>query len=345
MQLQSTEAENESWYDIYQPLPSSEAKALRGKTVTMGAWIWATRPLTGGALILYDGQSYFSQKISIDTSPAFYAMTATLAEGPGPIQLILTHVDQNKIGNFNIYYDGVVLVLGEYPLDQAPHFNDTGGRQGTWGGQAFTNLIRNPSFEYAGPGIQPWAQKFVNKLSISTMPPSIVLGSLLNWKATGWFFILTAQTLFRTFWAKFGWGQIAISLPFINRPYLLLGILTLIGLGGAVMAFYRNRRSLPWPILIFLGLALVGVWGQTFLRGILSVTPLTPPLIFIVPVARYACPAIIPTLLVLNSGWLEIRHCLERWTRLSHYFVFATYFLFFIGLDIAALVRIAHLYG
>lgn len=65
----------------------------------------------------------------------------------------------------------------------------------------------------------------------------------------------------------------------------------------------------------------------------------------LIPAARYAYPVIIPTLLILNVGWLEIGHYLERWTRLDYRVKFLVYFLLFLSLDIAAILSLVHFYS
>ena len=75
------------------------------------------------------------------------------------------------------------------------------------------------------------------------------------------------------------------------------------------------------------------------LRGVHSLTDT----IFI-PGARYAYPAIIPTLLALNAGWLEIARPLARWLRLPPIAKYMVYFLLFLGLDVAAIASIIRFY-
>jgi hypothetical protein len=170
---------------------------------------------------------------------------------------------------------------------------------------------------------------------------SLALGSLLDWRMAGWYYRAAAQNLFRTFWAKFGWGHVPLVLPFTHRPYILLAIFTLAGFVGVGLALWRRGKTLPWNVFLVLGIALAGIWGQTFLRGISS---LTNSFVFIPP-ARYTYPVIIPTLLVLNVGWLEIAHILSRWPRLASGVKFLFSFLLFLGLDIAALLSLIHFYS
>ena len=339
--LQMESAPNESWYSVFQLLPTNQASALRGKMVTLGAWIWATKPITNNALILYDGSSYFSQTIKLSTIPTFFTISATLAEDARRTQVILAPAAQGSQDMLTVFYDGLVLVEGARPLDTVPQFDDPAAQKGTWGGQAFTNLLRNASGETAGPGIRPWVEKLSLEISSAMPSPSLVLGSLLDWRGAGWYYRETAQNLLRTFWAKFGWSHVPLILPYTHRPYSFLAVFTLGGLGGAGMALWRRRYALPWNALLFLGIALAGIWGETLVRGIPSLTGDT----VLLTGSRYVYAVIIPTLLVLNAGWLEIAYYVERWTRLASGVKFLVHFLLFLSLDIAALISIVHFYS
>jgi hypothetical protein len=177
------------------------------------------------------------------------------------------------------------------------------------------------------------------KLFYVTSYPSLMLGSLLDWRGAGWYYRVAAQNLLRTFWAKFGWGHVPLILPFTGRPYRLLTMFTLLGLVGVGIALWRRRFTLPWDVLLFQTIALVGIWGSAILRGVQSLTDSV-----FIPGARYTYPAIISTMLVLNVGWLEIGHYLERWTRLPPAAKYLVYLLLFLGLDLAALSSLLHYY-
>jgi hypothetical protein len=333
----------ESPGNIFQLLPPNQVISLRGKTVTLGAWIWATQPITidVNALTFYDGRNFFSRAVQIGTTPQFFALTATLAPDAYRAQVILVpHVQERQPNNLTVFYDGLILVEGERPLDMLPQFDDPMARQGTWGGKAFHNILRNASVENDGPSVKPWILEFINKRSLNIPSPTLILSALLDWRGTGWYFKFAGQNLLRTFWAKFSWGNVPLSLPFTSRPYFLLTLFTLAGLGGSLIVLWRQRFTLPWRALLFLGIALVGVWGQTILRGIGS---LIDPVLS-TPAARYTYPAIIPTLLVLNAGWLEILRLLGKWFRIAPKIQLAVYFLFFVALDVFSLISIANFY-
>ena len=334
LQMKITPGEPASTF--FQLLPSDQVITLRGKTVTLGAWIWATQPVNGRALVLYDGRSHFSQTFQIDTFPKFFSFSATLAEDANRMRVILSPVSQDK--QLTVFYDGLTLVEGAHPLEIPPQFDGPAAQQGTWAGQTFTNLLRNASAENSGPGVRPWAKRAWLKI-FPYIPISLATDSFLDWKGAGWYYQTTLQTMLRTFWAKFGWGHVPLSIPFTDRPYRLLTAITLVGIGGAMLTLWRKRLSLPWHVLLFLGLTLAGIWGQAVLRGVHSLTDT----IFI-PGARYAYPAIIPTLLALNAGWLEIARPLDRWLRLPPIAKYMVYFLLFLGLDVAAIASIIRFY-
>ena len=337
--LQIQVAPNEPITEIYQLLPEDQVIALRGKPVTLGGWIWATQPLTTNAFTLYDGKRSFTKAFQIDTTPRFFALNFNMAADASHARVILVPGGPGSPDTNTIFYDGLTLVEGNRPLNVAPQFDDTKAQQGKWGGQVFSNLLRNASGETAGPGIRLWPEKYKPNF-LFTFSPELALGFLLDWHGAGWYYQETTQNLLQTFWAKFGWGHIPLSLPFIGQPYFLLIIFTVAGLGGTGIVVWRRRIVLPWNTLLFLGIALVGVWGQTILRGIHS---LVYSWLFI-PSARYAYPVIIPTILALNAGWLEIAYFLERWVHLTPRARFWVYGLFFLILDIASLSTIFSYY-
>jgi hypothetical protein len=342
--LQMEIASIESPSQIFQILPTDQMISLRGKTVTLGAWIWATQPINiANALSFYDGRSFFLRTVQIGTAPQFFALTATVApDALGAVVYLIPLGQEGQPNNLTVFYDGLILVEDARPLDVLPQFDDPMAKQGNWGGQVFHNILRNASVENAGLGVKPWVLEFYNKHPLAIPSPTLILSALLDWRGASWYFQAVGQTLLRTFWAKFGWGHVPLNLPFTSRPYSLLALLTLAGLGGSLIVLWRRRFVLPWGALLFLGIALAVVWGQTILRGFNSL--IDYKYLFSIPVARYAYPAIIPTLLVLNAGWLEILRLLGKWFRIAPKVQLVAYFLFFVALDVISLISIAHFY-
>lgn len=331
----------ESSPSILQPLPLEILVDLRNAPVTIGAWIWASQPMRTQIQISCDcgGQlQVFMREIQAGTEPGFYTLTATLPINANRVSVVLTIPADFKGVRSIVFYDGVVLIKGERIAQDPPRFEAPNGVRGVWGGLPFTNLLRNPSAEQAGPGFQPWA----NKIGIKIMPPyppsfpSDIPVSLLDWKGAGWYYRYTGINILRTFWARFGWNNV----PLLgSKPYRALAVVTLLGLVGAGWAICQRRHSLPWEVLLFLGLAVFGIWGPAIFRGIGSLFGNS-----FFSVARYVYPAIIPTVLVLNIGWLEIIHNLGKWLRIAPKFQHVAFLLFFIALDALSILTLTRFY-
>ena len=242
-----------------------------------------------------------------------------------------------------IRYDGLVLAIGDRPLEDAPRFSDPQGRRGEWGQRPFKNMIRNGSGERGWPRLRPWAVSLTKRVIGGTFygPPSQVLASLLDWEASSSYYRSAAANLMRTFWAKFGWGHV----PLLGRkPYRLLAGVTAMGMAGLGLALWRRRRtlpSLPWASLMVLGLALLGIWGIGLVRGAGSFWTSWA----FIPSARFVYPAIIPTTLILSLGWLEIERRVWRRSRSQAGMLPVLTFGFFLALDVFALVSLVSYYG
>jgi len=327
---------------ILQPLPPASVRDLRNAPVTLGAWIWASQPMHAQIPTLScDCERQlrmFTREIQVGTEPRFYTLTATLPANADYVWVGLAPLADGGGVPGTIFYDGLVLVKGERLTQAIPHFDDIGGGHGVWGEEPFTNLLRNASAEQAGPGVQSWANEIGTKIIPAWPPsyPSDILISLMDWEGADWYYWVMGTNMLRTFWAKFGWGHV----PLLgSRPYLVLSVVTLLGMVGAGIAIWRRRHALPWEALLLLGLALLGIWIPAIVRGIGSLFGWA-----FIPGARYAYPAIIPTALVLNLGWLEVFRQVGQWLRISARAQSVIYYLLFFGLDIYAISSIIEFY-
>jgi hypothetical protein len=255
-----------------------------------------------------------------------------------------------------IYLDGLVVAEGARPLEQPPRFDTLLGESGTWGEEAFVNLLRNGSLEAPGPRIRPEVSKIGSRFLADHMQPSMIITSLLDPAGAGYLYQAVGGRLFRTFWATFGWGNVPLA---GSQPYQFLLVLTALGLLGCCLGIVRRWPRLPWEIMGFISLALLLMWGVTATR---SVHYLAVQRVLYLPVARYAYPMIIPTVLVLGVGWLEVSHLLGillkrlGWQRLSgrlfptlwaavqSHIDFVVYLALFASLDVMALISIARFY-
>ncbi len=297
-------------YKIYQLLPLAGAKQLTGKNISLGAWIWAERPVTARSPILhlYElGQDLY-REITLSSEPAFFVFTETIGVPADRSWIILAPMIAAEPAPVAIYYDGLVLTEGDYGLSSPPRFEDDSGTSGVWDGETFVNLIRNPSAETAGPRVRAWADRLGALILPDRTRPSWIVGILQDVPGAGWFHRMLSEHLFRTFWGLFGWGHV----PLIgDKPYRILAAAVGLALVGFISAAVKNRNRLLSDEALFLGIALFAVWGVTFVR---SENYVLLPVFF--PVARYAYPAIIPTLLLLLVGWNELFSYLKHRVRL-----------------------------
>jgi hypothetical protein len=329
---------------------------LSGQVVTLGFWVWATQPLTIASPGLGLPGQMFSEEIQVSTEPAFHAFRVQLPGGASRMWVRLSYrLPANAVAN--VYYDGLVLASGERPLEAPPVFTASDGSRGEWGGQLFVNLLRNGSAEIAGPNFNPLVDSLGARLLPDNTRPSLVLTSILDWPAAGFLYKASAWRLFCTFWAWFGWGHVPLL---VSQLYPLLLVVTLAGVLAGLVAMIRRAKSLPWDILAVLGMALLLVWGSSLTRSpaYLAISHL------FLPVARHAYPAIIPTVLLLASGWLEIMLWLDQlWKRFACrrpatwekllarrpkvglHSLSTLYVLLFLLLDVLSILSIARFYG
>lgn len=294
---------------IYQSLPDRDLPDLRDETVTLGAWIWADQPRQARTPAIYDSRKSVGNVVQVDTTPAFYAITATLASDAGFVQVILYSPPvQDQAERAVVYYDGLILALGDRA--GAPQLDDVHGSSGLWDGMPFDNLVRNGSGEVTIPRVRPWIDRALIKYA--RRYPSQLVTSILDWEYSGWVYPVTAQRLLHSFWARFGWNQVGVSPAW----YWFLGALTMLGAAGAAAAWVKACRAgqpLPWQRAVgLLALAALLLWLNAFLRP----HPVHPnPYL---SVARYAYPAIVPTVLALAGGWWRLTPGrLRRWFPLA----------------------------
>ncbi len=322
---------------IRQFLPLDEVRGLRGKTVTLGAWMWATQPFTASPpLLSVAGTGQLAHEdIVLGTAPNFYAFSARVPDNATNMWVSLEQMGAATSPDTTVFYNGLVLAEGQYPIDRTPVFGDSQGAQGVWGAEAFRNLLRNASAEAAWLQVRPWADRLGGKLIYNY--PSWLLASLIDGEGAGWYYYTTLQRLFRSFWAVFGWGGVFLL---GTRPYFILALFTLASGIGVVPALWRRRRALPWDVFFLFTIALVCVWGPTLLRGLGESLPGT----VYIPVARYAYPVIIPTVLIFVVGWLEILRQIEKRLRVPWSALASLYILLFIALDIHAILSLVSHY-
>lgn len=341
---------------LFQPIPIEVGKELRGKQVTLGAWIWASQPAEISSPILKVSSRSSSEMVGVDEEPKFFAMSIEIPQDTSRVWVGLSPKPDSS-SDVHIYYDGLVLALGQRTTQEPPRFDSPDGSRGFWGGEPFVNLLRNGSAEDAGPRIHPFVDQLGAKILPDNSRPSLLLTSLYDLSVSGPMYSLTVQRLFQTFWAQFGWANV----PLIgDKPYHVLVVFTIIAVLGAVICVLRRWNSLSRDVLFFLSIALFLSWSTTFTRG---ASFMYFPRHY-TPVARHTFPVIIPAILLLTAGWLQIFDLVsDFFHRATHRgiwplfplpafqspwlqkFQIAAFFLFLIVLDLLSVLSIARFYG
>jgi len=319
---------------ISQLIPADQNQRDTKTVYTVGAWIWADQPLTVQTPTLHITDRNALRKVDVDQEPKFFTFTEKVGVKERPYKISLSPGPNPAGEEFTVYYDGILLVEGDWD-GEIPEMENHSGDSGLIGGEYFTNRIRNSSAEKNGLALRTWVTAALSKVAPGN--PNLIIGLIQDPAPLIGYYKSTIKSLLHTFWARFGWAQVTLV---GYRPYTILGLFTLAGILGALFAFWRYRSQIRWELFFFLGLALVGIWGAAFLRGVTSFMDGG----YYIPVARYAYPVIIPTMLVLNIGWLEIMHWVERFFKIQQRYQIWVLITLFIMLDIISFYTIYSFY-
>lgn len=298
---------------IGQFMGRKQMRPLRRQSVTLGAWMWTDRPVTIHFPILrmaiYKGEVAYSpsKTITLTATPTFYALTFEVPSEAEYGWLELPPISGKE--EVHVYYDGLVLVEGV--RTGTPHFNDLSAQSGVWDGQPFQNRLRGASAESAQLYFNPLLLRVLKRWGGVYADPNIFLASLQDWSARGDYYRAAGSTLFRTFWAYLAANKLKILGGAYS--YEIAQWYTYSGIVGAIVLLWRKRRVVQWAELTVLALVMIGVWGLAIARGGVELLIHYP----VVPWARYAFPAIIPTALLLCAGWWEVMRWLRRLFNLS----------------------------
>jgi hypothetical protein len=340
MRLATAPAAKEiSRYEVQQLIPSDRLRLFAGQEVTLGGWAWADRPALLRVTFLQTAPSQpqtVSKDFPVGERPVFWAYNTTFQPVADRAWVSIVSLEDPTGGPTEVYLDGLVLAPGLHPTSSPPEFTEADGLEGTWGGMPFENILRNPSVEQTWPRVRSWFNQLGARLffDYGRTDPSRALYTVLDWRAAGWYYLSSSRILFRTFWAKFGWGNV----PLLgNKPYQSLFIVTLLGVLGMFLAFFRRWRRLPYAVITILAAGLIIVWSLALLRGS-NYMLAAAPVYF--PVARYGFPAVIPSMLFLTVGWAEVLFEVQRLFKLPVLTSGFLFIAFFTGLDLFSILSI-----
>jgi hypothetical protein len=297
---------------LLQALPFNTVRALRGKTVTLEAWVESPEGKQRGSLLVQDDQGR-SAKVFV-ASPGWERHQVTYEVSPSArtmrVVLRSAHVDDQA--SEGLYFDDLTLVEV---------------------GRGEVNWLQNASAETPALWIESQLDGATRYLTSGQLLDrrSYDVPSLKR-------YLLYALLTFAGFWANFGW----LTLPLDPRWYALLALATLISASGLLLwmietsrlCLKRGARSLSLRdtvLLVFL-LGLFLLMLQTALPMIGSQWQ---------PQGRYLFPGLVIIGTLFSFG---LRHLLNR---VKPEFLAATYLICLLLLDALCLVGyiIPHYYG
>jgi hypothetical protein len=329
-QLQSGPlGKSETGSSLEQLIPAEQVDGLRGQAVTLGAWMHSQQAGERVKLALTaanqsGGYQQGAQQFELDDQAAFYAFQAAIPEDATQSWVTIT-----AEGESVVILDGLVMALGNRPVDEIPQGE-------SWGGSPYTSILRGGEAETAWPRVRSWVDLLGSKVLPDGGRPSLVIYSLLDREAAGWYYRETLLNMLQTFWGKFGWGHV----PLLGEwSYWILGIVTLIGIVGLFFGVGKGTRNLPWEAMILLAAAMAMVWGLAVMRGAFYLFGRT-----FIPSARYAYPVIVPTVGALCLGWWTLGRRINDYTRLPGWIGLGLYVLFVAWLNILSLVTVWQYY-
>jgi hypothetical protein len=339
-----------SWNSgFFQLVPMDVSKQLQGKIVTIGAWIWSDKSVNGygpglNSLLQFQDRWFGFKQIALDEKPVFIASVIQLPENQDRLQIWLrTTTVENQ--DAKIYFDGVVLAEGAWPVNIPPQFTDKDGSRGTWDNRQFTNLARNAHFQHAWPYMEPKLFELAsNKIQdLNPIHISSLISLFLDIPGTKWYSESTSKVLFHTFWAKFGWGQVPlISNPAWLHPYDILLFITLLGIIGVLLTglqLVKLRKNEFGFLFVMISITVLVAlfYGVYIMGGALRYRAY-------IPTSRYIYSAILPISLFLVIGWHGILGWATKVTKIPIQVGTYLFLGFLIGLDIYAIISVLYFF-
>jgi len=334
-------------YQLLQLLPTETVPELAGQPVTLGAWMWSSAPVNMRApRIIFIGESappllQGETLLALNQTPRFYSWTFSIPKEPHSRAWVqFGPAAETPSTPVDVFIGDSILAVGDFSTVGVPQWQDGMAQFGNWGGQTVENLLRGSSARSTWINPRPWADDAWSRVFgySNQRWASFIFYTLRDWPGAGWYYRVTSATLFRTFWAVFGWGHVKLL---GSKPYRWLFIVTIALLIGAVWGLWNARRSLRWNVITVYALASGMIWGLTTVRGAHHVLSA-----FIsIPVARYAFPALFPIALLFAVGANSWQQVLARIIKPLQKVPGLIWGLFLAGLTIWAWVSIFTFYN
>jgi len=211
---------------FFQLVPIEVGDQLKGKTVTIGAWVWSDKNIHGygpglNSLLQFQDRWFGFKQEFINEEPQFIATVVQFTRATRTFADLAAHNNFRKPRchhyTFLMLFWLRVLILSTCPhifLTQMPH--------GIWDNRPFTNLARNAQFQYAWPYIEPRIFHVLTS-KIQDLNPfhiSSFLSLFLDIPGTKWYSEVTGAVIFSNILGKIWLG----TSPIIKYPPLAASI-------------------------------------------------------------------------------------------------------------------------
>jgi hypothetical protein len=307
---------------FHQPLGRRGTQSLKGEWATLGMWAWASEQADiSFPEIRVNGTDILNAGIlELQVSPKFYSYSVFIPDDASAVVVVLK--PGTKKSEVDIYFDCFVLLMGDFSSSKtAPRPLDVNCSQVEWDDQLRKNYIRNASGEHVWPVLNEYISSLIDQKYNFAF---VNLFGVLDTQATWNYFSETSAHIFRTFWGKFGWGEVSLV---GSKPYRFFLFLTLFAMIGWIFAFQKDRPHYFYSIIILLTLAVIGQTIMTLFRSAENWYNYV-----YTPNARYIYPSIFPISILINLGlWSLVQKHIR--SKDQTIFLLMFFFLFMIILN------------
>lgn len=324
---------------LYQTLPKKYLPSNPGSPITIGVWMWAEQPILVNPpqfMVLNDkGQRWINaEPVMLTQQPVFYAYKIKFPAEAWQSFIVLKPFDRAEPTG-TIYYAKPVVAAGTFDVWQIPAFSDANASRGEWAGKPFTNLVRNAGTIQSWPKFRDFVYAFVDKIDYRLTEGIGRAIYALDFKGAFWYTKSTLLAIFRSFWAKFGWGEVTLAGAKPYRPFI---IATIIMLAGCLLGISKKFSWDGLNTALWLGVNIFLSLGFAWFTGISMNSFVSKPHL---PVARFIFPAILAILTFWSFGWI---FWMELFSRRYRWLPYSVYVLLFIILDVLSIITVVNYY-
>ncbi len=287
---------------IVQYLPTEILPRLQGKSITFGVWVRAaegTVTVTAPRCESDDANSAPSVYVSKE-----WKFHMFIYQVPMQAKWLRCVLGMPQPFRSIVWYDGAILVEGEYPETQSIVYSDANGSSGVWSGKPFINLLQNPSAE------DSWLQ--VNPGVGYPYPLNQRIDSFLSWQLTApaWFAVIRWSLV--SFWSAFGGEQPGLS-PKQMIPLAILTLVAIAGVARLIILDFPHQQYIFHSNVSRQGFAMLLVAALSILGLIIYRADIVPfrEIIFDFSSMRHASAGWLAICALLSLGilrWIPARH-------------------------------------